>query len=788
MKKNSLHTAVNILGLTAGLTFALLISCYIWSEVEVNHQLKEYKDQYIIQSHWKKSEMGMELTTVGPLAKALKEHYPDLVANYYRFDGIAAIITRDEHSFKENIALGDSTLLGMYGFSLEAGNPVTALKSPYSVVLTAEKAIKYFGKKDVIGKTIRISSFSGSAHDFIITGLLKKPFRNSVTSLNASNNNQFFVSTANLTFFGRNMNWNNSDIVSFIQLHKGVHPGDLDEPIRRLLLDNTGKQIPANLKPYLSPLSSWYLKGNNGQVYKSVLGMSLIAVFILFMAIVNFINLSTSQSTSRLKEISLRKVMGGMRKQLILQFLTESITLVFFSTLLSLACFAFFKGWFSQILYQPLPSLTEFPVYFISLPFLLILIIGFIAGIYPAFILSSLKVAAALKGKFTMREGKSGMQKLLLGFQFLTATLVIVCALIISRQVSFFLNTSLGYSKEYVITAAVPRDYSPAGLAHMINIRNQLKTLPEVENSSLSYSILDGNSAGSISYYKAGTDSTEVVSGDAVYADENFASTYGIRMDDGSFFGKSGHNDSTGVVINQAAARMFGWTGKNQAIGKQIRTWGDPRTYTVTGVTSDFHFGSLSSTIKPVIFQYVSLFYLYRYLCIKLKTGSPQVAIQALQKKWAILLPGAPFEYVFQDQTVQNLYIAELKLQRAVFIAGMLALLIVLLGIFGLVSISIRKRTKEIGIRKVLGSPVYTIILLFAKDILPVTLAGGLLACPLSYLLMHDWLGNYAYRIDLSLFPFVICIACLVLITGLLILLQTLKTAMMSPVQSLRSE
>lgn len=282
--------------------------------------------------------MGLELTTLGPLAKSLKERYPDLVKNYYRFDAIGSIIRKGDQSYKENIALGDSTLLGMYGFSLLKGDPQTALKAPFSVVLTEEKAIKYFGSADVIGKTLSISSFTGAVHDFMITGLLEKPFRNTVTRLNEINDNQFFVSSANLSYFGRNMDWNNADIVGFIELKEGISPGHLDFPIQKLLHENTPAQVSSNLHPYLVPLSRYYLDANGGLILKSVWAMVLIALFILAMAIINFINLSISQSSSRLREISVRKVMGGIRKELIVQFLVESICLVFYPLRWQVGC------------------------------------------------------------------------------------------------------------------------------------------------------------------------------------------------------------------------------------------------------------------------------------------------------------------------------------------------------------------------------------------------------------------------------------------------------------------
>lgn len=787
-RKNGFYTVINIVGLAIGLTFALLIGSYIWSEIEVNHYLKDYKNQYIIQSHWKKADMGTELTTLGPLAKSLKEQYPWLVKNYYRFDAIGSVIKNGDQSFKENIALGDSTLLGMYGFSLLKGNSSTALKKPFSVVLTEEKANKFFGSTNVIGKTITISSISGLEHQFMITGLLKKPFRNTVTHLNEINDNQFFVSSSNLDFFARNMNWNNVDIIGFIELNEGVSLADLERPIQKLLHDNTQAQVYSNLQPYLIPLSSYYLEANGRMVFKAVLSLTLISIFILLMAIINFINLSVSQSSSRLREISVRKVIGSTKKELIVQFLSESIALVSFSSIIAIIVFILVKDWFSKALYQQLPSIQEFPLWYIIFPFLLIPFIGLIAGAYPALILSSVNVISALKGKLPVKRDKSEMQMTLLGFQFLTATLVIIGAMVITKQIHYFFNTPLGYEKEFVITAGVPREYSAKGLNHMMNIRNQFLKIPEIENSSLSYSILDGHGAGITSCYKRGSDSSKAVSAETIFSDENFASTYRIPVVAGSYFRKPfTMHDSSNVVLNQTAVKMLGYTDKS-ALGKQLREWGDPRIYTVSGVVADFHFGSMGSSVKPLIFHTVSLFFLYRFICFKLKPGITQQTIKILQKKWSVLLPGAPFEYVFQNETLESLYRNELQLQNAIYVAGALALIIVLLGIFGLVSISIQRRTKELAIRKILGSSVLSIILLFTKDVLPVASIGALLACPIAYLMMDAWLNNYAYKIQLTIFPFLISICSIIMVSGFLIVVLTLKIAMANPVKSIKTE
>ncbi|MGH2566042.1 MAG: ABC transporter permease, partial [Ginsengibacter sp.] len=365
--------------------------------LQVNKSLKNANRQYIIQSKWKDPNQGFPVATLGPLSKALKNRYPHLVANYYRYDGVSSNVSKGNRSFRENLQIGDSTLLNMFGFTLLQGNAGTALQDPFTVVITKDKAIKYFGKTDVVGKTITIESFSGSKHDFLITGVLNPMPKNSVTSLIDNYPGDFYVSTDNLAFFGRNMDWQNPYIANYIELQKGVGPKDLEKPIAYLEKQNAPPQVAADLTPYLVSLKDFYLTENNGVVQKMIYALSAIALFILAMAIINFINMSVSRSAARMREIGIRKVLDGLKRQLIIQFLTESIIITLFATVFAFLLYASVNKLFSSILGVRIPALNSFPFYFIAFPLLFIMLIGFIAGIYPAFVLSSLKSVESLK-------------------------------------------------------------------------------------------------------------------------------------------------------------------------------------------------------------------------------------------------------------------------------------------------------------------------------------------------------------------------------------------------------
>ncbi|MGN6532754.1 MAG: ABC transporter permease, partial [Ginsengibacter sp.] len=534
--KSRLYSVVNIIGLSTGIAFTLLIGAYVWSELQVNKNLKNADRQYIIQSNWKNPGEGYFLATLGPLAKSLKENYPNLVADFYRYDGVTSNISKGEKSFRENIQIGDSTIFTMYGFTFLSGNSKTALLNPFSVVITIDKALKYFGKKDVVGETITIENFSGSKHDFLITGVLNNVSNNSVTSLVDGSPGNFYVSTANLAFFGRNMSWQNPYIANYVELQKGVSPKDLEQPIANLIRQNALPQVVVDLKPELILLKDFYLDANNGLIKKTLYALSVIALFILLMAVINFINMSVSRSATRMREIGIRKVLGGMKKQLIWQFLIESIITVFIATLFAFVIYLFTQNLFSSILIHPIPPLTDFPLYFISFPFLFILILGFIAGIYPAFVLSSLKSVDSLRGKIGSIKDNVLLRKSLIAFQFGTAIIAFVSAIIISQQVNLFLKSDLGYNKDYILTAQLPRDWTTEGVNKMEVIRNEFARMPQINSVALSYEIPDGNNSGPASVYKFGSDSTHAITAQALTTDENYLNVYKIPLKAGTFF------------------------------------------------------------------------------------------------------------------------------------------------------------------------------------------------------------------------------------------------------------
>lgn len=788
--RRKLYASLNVVGLAAGITFALLIGAYGWGEYQVNRTLRHAGRQYLVQSRWNEENRGMAITALAPIGPALKAEYPTLVANYYRFYGVSATLSKGLNHFRESIQIGDSTLLTMYGFSMLHGDPRTALTGPNSVVITADKAVKLFGKTDVLNESLTIETPRAGKQEFMVTGVLKPLPFNSVTHL-LSEANEVFMSMRGVDFFGTDVfSWQNPYIVNYVELQPGVSPQALEKPLAQLIAKNTPPDVQTSLTAYVTPLTDYYWQSNNGLIRKLVGTLMAVGLFILLMAVVNFVNLSLGTSVTRLREIGVRKVLGSLRRQLTAQFLIEALALTAVATTLSVGLYAGFQSLFGDIVGRPLPPLAQLLWAYGWLLPVLTLVVGGLAGLYPALYLSAYSSVDSLKGKArSVREGL-WFRRSLVTVQFAIAIAVFVGAVLVARQVAWFLNTDLGFRKEAVLTvSSLPRTWSKEGVTRMEAARDRLARLPGVQSVSLSYEIPNGNVGNAGRVYTQGRDSTRAVGVAAITTDEKFARTYQIRLLSGQYF-HAGQDrfDSTSIVLNEAASKALGYQTPEAAVGQLIRIQGVPRTFQIRGIVQNFHVGTMHKTIQPMVIGQVQVAAIYRFFSFRLAPGNPQKTIAALERTWRELFPDAPFNYAFMDETIQQLYQTELQLKKAAYLATSLALLIVLLGVVGLVSLSMARRTKEVGIRKVLGASVPGIIGLFVREYAWTMLIANVIAWPLTYWLVSNWLADYAYHMPVTWTPFVQVGVGLAAITAGIISLQVLKAAMTNPVTSLRSE
>jgi putative ABC transport system permease protein len=509
--KRKLYSVINIAGLAVGITFAGLIGSYVWGEFQVNRSLRHAGQQCLVQSRWKQENMGLPITTLAPIGPALRAAHPNLIANFYRFYGINATVSAGNNPFRESIQIGDSTVLNMFGFTLLHGNPRTALAGPNSVVITAEKALKFFGRTDVLNQTLMVETTGAGKQPFLITGVLRSLASNSVSQLQAGPTaNELFMPVSSVRYFGGEaamLTWQNQYIVTYVELQPGVTPQDLEKPLARLVAQNTPPELHKNLTAYVTPLTDYYLQSNNGLVWKMIVTLTAVALFILLMAVVNFVNISLGSSSSRLREIGVRKALGGLRQQLTVQFLSEALALTTVAAVLSVGLYALFRPLFSAVVGKPIPGIMDLPGSVGVGLLLLIVVVGLLAGSYPALYLSGYSSIDSLKGTGKTPAGAFGGSGLfrrgLVTVQFVIAIFVFVGALVVSRQITYFFTTDLGFKKEAVLTvSSLPRNWTPEGVSRMEAARDQFARLPGILSASLSFEIPNGNIGNSGSLYR----------------------------------------------------------------------------------------------------------------------------------------------------------------------------------------------------------------------------------------------------------------------------------------------
>jgi putative ABC transport system permease protein len=784
--KHKLFSVINILCIAIGITFSMLIGVYILNQKSVNHGLQNFDRQYVIKSKWKAKNMGLPLTTIGPLAKTLKDEYPNLVANYFRYNPVTNIVSTGDRHFKEDIAICDTNLVSMYGFPLLCGDKNKAFANNSSAVITEAMAIKLFGTTNALNRTITISNIGQSTQDYQVSAVLKQMPYNSVNNFIDADGYSVFLPFEGSHYYATGAgekDWNQIFMVGMIELQPGVAPKDVKMAAAKLLSLNLPNNLKGTLEPEFAALKDYYLLDNNGAVKKMINTLSLVAFFILLMAIINFVNISIGISSYRLKEIGLRKVFGSAKTQLILQHLTESLVLTFIAGLLSTGLYELIRPYFNQILNTSIEPVFQLGYQNWLLLLLLIIAVGCISGIYPAFILSSLNIIQSVKGKTDAAKGGLTLRKTLLIVQFSLAIVIFISAVNVSRQVAYFFNKDIGYNKDQLLVlSAFPKQWDSAGVLRMQAIRNELETVPGVGSASLSFEVPDRMPPVTIDLLPEGSDQKAVVH--AIVSDENFATTFGLHTSQGNFFRNYKESKARNeIVLNQTAAKLLGVKTTN----KIIRT-PSGATYTVAGIVNDFNYSSFQESIGPIAFIHMRDATQYRYLTFKLSSLNIEKTIAAVKAKWKTLSPNAPFEYNFMDERFQSLYKSEIQLKKATHLATILNMVIVFMGIFGVMAFTLARRNKEIAVRKVLGAEAANIVMLFFKDYASLIIVANVIAWPLAYWATNQWLQNYTYRMEQNIVPYLSVFAVVVLTTFMFIVMMCLKAAHANPVKNLRTE
>jgi putative ABC transport system permease protein len=796
LKNNKVFAVINIMGLTIGITTALLIAAFILHETDINREIRNVDRQFVIESLWREASLGYKITTISPLSKALKEQHPHWVANYCRLFGITANLSSGDKHFREYAAIVDSTLLTTFGFPLVEGHAGKAFEHSTSVVITEDLALKLWGETDVVGRALRMETSNGEVNPagflyFTITAVLANPRANSVFNFFRMKNTVFLPMAAMKYFYDPRMveDWNNNYMVSFLELQPGVSPQQLQTPMLQLIRANAPEPIKKNLTPRLVPLRHYNLLEEDEKVGKALGILAWIALFILGLAIINFVNLTIGKSTGRLREIGLRKALGGRRSQVISQFMVESVLLTLLAFLLSLSLAQLLLPYFSELVGRPI-AIGQIPfLKILSLCVGLAIGTGLLAGMYPALVLSALPTISSLKGKVTLQGKGQVFKRFLLMSQFGTAAFLLVAALVIHQQLSFLLGQNLGFQAAPVYAvSSLPRNYNPQGVDRMLALKKEFLQIPGVEAVSLAYHVPDGLMPDRVLLKREGQSDETARPLGLMLVDEDYARTFGLKVLQGHFFTQMpGESLPPGrAVITEQVAIDLG-LGRD-VLGKKLYFPGSSEPVEVVGVVNDFHLGSLREKRLPLVLLHVKDDPRYRYYAFRLKGANQARVLGQIEQKWAQLFPNSPFVGFHEQEKFESLYATEQQLKKAVTISSLLGLVVVFLGVLGLVLQSLLRRTKEIALRRILGASALHLFHLLNKEFIGLLLVGILLAFPLTYWVMKRWLAEFAYQYPLNGSPFLLSAATVFSLSCLTVLIHALRVIRQNPVEALRYE
>jgi len=782
LRKNKLYAFVNVLGLSIGIASCLLIGVYILNELSFDRFHKN-SDRIVrvtmdYNSGDQQNKVALTGTKVGP---QFARTFPQ-VESYARTMKYSRVVSFQDKMYDEkNFLYADSAFFDMFSFPLISGDAKTALNAPDKIVLTESSALKYFGNSDPEGKILKVDG-----KDFIVSAVAKNP---------PSNTQIKFDMVASFTALraAQIEKWWEANYITYLQLNNKDQIVPLQQQISNYMKGVTKNELKMEGNSYLTyhlePLTRVHLysdlegfEPNNNIVYIYVL--AIVAILILVIACVNYTNLSTAQSTGRSTEVGMRKVLGAARSQLFNQFISGSFLITLFACLLALLLSLFFLPYFNQLSGKDLSSSVLFvPQTIISLIVLSVLV-AFASGAYPAFILSNRKVMDILRSGFRI-TGNNSLKKTLIVVQFVISIFLIIATVIILQQLSYIRNKDLGYNKDHILV--LPADQKI--VEHYDDLKKALAQNPGVESVSGAYT--SPTNIGWSDGLKKTEDASKGISVNAIPVDEDFIKTMGLKIVAGTDYtysdvqqmDTSNHNNrKNAFILNESAAKGLGWTPE-EAIGKSVSK-GDEGI--VKAVVKDFHFRSFHEPIRPlVIFLDKSMVH---QILIKVSGAQIPTTLRALENTWKSRIIHRPFEYHFLDEDYDALYKTEQRAAGVFTAFSTLAILLACLGLFALTAFAIVQRTKEIGIRKVLGATVSDLLVLFSKDFISLVLIAFVIAAPIAFYASNSWLQNFVYKIHIQWWIFVLAGLATLLIAIITISLQAIKTSLINPVKNLRTE
>jgi putative ABC transport system permease protein len=780
IKRYKGYSFINIFGLAIGLACCILILLWVQDELNYDRFHANLNDLYRINAEFHKTEPVTHYWPVcAPLAPALKEEYPEIV-NATRFTRLRRgqlVKYRDKNFLEPRICLTDPDFFAMFTFPFLEGDPQTALADPNSIVLAKSVSAKYFGDENPVGKVLNINN----EHDFTVSGVLKEIPENSTIQFD------FLVPFVRIEDFEKAWpvldNWSLSGFATYIQLEKMASAEALENKIAYYLK----KHVPESEDViYLQSFKDIHLYSSHIQFgiegqgdITYVFIFSLVALFILVIASINFMNLATARSANRAKEVGLRKVVGAKRAQLIRQFFCESVGLAFLSLILAVVLVELFLPAFANLSGKTLVLDFSSNIHIVLAIIVMTLITGFLSGTYPALFLSSLRPVKVLKGTLKT-EGRGFLfRRVLVVSQFSLSIFLIICTIVVSHQIGYLQNKKLGFNREHVVYLPIREELAE----RYETLKTELGKKAGVINMAASSSLPTSGvilTTDKVSWEGKNPEDSVVL--EVTSTGYDFIETFNMEVVEGRSFAKEFLTDEEeAVVINETAKNII---GMEDPVGKQL-IFGDAAT-TIIGVVKDYHFKSLHSEIEPLILAIVPS--LYRYVFIKLESGNIPDTIANIKSTWNTLFPDTPFEYHFLDEAYDKLYRTEQRMGTLFNYFTVLAILISCLGLFGLASFMAEKRTKEIGIRKVLGASLSGIVVLLNKQFTKWVLISNLVSWPIAYYAMSKWLQGFAYRINLGIWTFALAALVALAIAVMTVSYQSVKAALTDPADSLRYE
>lgn len=794
--RNKGFSAINIFGLAIGIATCLIIMLFVNNELSYDRFNK--KANHIVRVSFQGNVQGEKMnesTVMAPVAQTLKADFPEVKeATRIRDYGTPKLIYGDKSFREDDFAFVDSNFFKVFTLPLIQGDAATALAEPNTVVITKALAQKYFGKEDPIGKVISFKD--GKNAPCKVTGMIDK------VPVNSHFHFDLFASLSSLPD-SREANWMSSNYYTYLVLADGYEYKKLEAKLPDVVKKYIGPQLSEgagmtleefrkqgnDISFHLQPLTDIHLYSDfsndlspSGDA-KYVYIFGAIALFMLLIACINFMNLSTAGASKRSREVGIRKVLGSMKLELIRQFLLESVLVTAVALVLAVVLMYLMLPAFNNLAGQNLSlSFSDHPL-LIPVLLLFIVLTGILAGSYPAFYLSSFKPVAVLKGKFVSGKRTIGLRSSLVVFQFFISIILIVSTTVVYNQLSYMRNKNLGYSKDQVMVVSNTWMLGENQAA----FRQQLQRDPRVAGISGSRYLPAGPSDNNNFFVSPGLTSTELTKTLRYEVDENYIPTLGIQLLEGRNFSQEFGMDSSSVILNEAAAKALGWkqeTAVGQTLSRTSKR-GEKENYRVIGVVKDFHFRPFHERISPLLMVLAPD---PGNLIVKLKTKDVARVIATLKKSWSDFGPEDPLTYSFLDERFENSYKAEQRIGMILAIFAGLTIFVACLGLFGLAKFTAEQRTKEIGIRKVLGASVSQVSTMLSKEFVKLVLIACIIAFPLAWWAMNKWLEDFAYRVNISWWVFVVAAVVASLIALLTVSFQAIKAAIANPVKSLRTE